>query len=91
MSQSDTGRSALLKEMLRQVGLSFKDKSDAYAAAFNDAAKASKPTPCCYCFCQGQEGTLENLPWKGAFGAVICGRCKSRFAFMDPERPADVA
>lgn len=75
---------ALLKDMLRQVNAGgFGAQTEIYAAAFNAAELANKPLPCPYCFCQGTDATLEHLPAKGNFGAVLCGRCRGRFAFME--------
>lgn len=75
---------ALLKEMLRQAHAGgFGAQAESYTAAFTVAAKENKPLPCPYCYCQGTDATLEHLPSKNGFGAVICGRCKGRFAYME--------
>lgn len=76
---------ALLKELLRRLQSGFRNLTEPYRAAIDAAAAAGKPLPCCNCFCAGMEAPLEQLPVKGGFGAVTCGRCKARFAYMSAE------
>jgi hypothetical protein len=67
--------------MLRQVEAAFPLQMDAYAAAFNAATEK----PCPTASAKGSDSKLETLRSRNGFGAVICGRCRGRFAFTEEE------